>query len=378
MSGDISRAVPINAQAIRQLQQLAQEEVMMQVESEEDFEQYVETSPFVLYQRFRPMLEIKAAQARKPEAKDQVAEKKILSIEEIGQAAARFERNNDEIKSRTLLILRSSITNEDTPEEILNKVLKVYTDHSLADEALDFLIETTSGDVKKTIQIAKEHLNQNFAREIKAGRNMGIQSREFSKEGLGSPTSLRDLYRDITGTPRDPLKLFDELTDKFRYEKLKTAITFLLHSLGADLKAKGPSISRAELKRLLDETRSLQGILGVFRFFQSRMHMMQRQFISYNLLFPTRLSFEVLAKIFIKILAERYMNAEKIFQFAKVLGLSEEAAAQIIVLTQYRDAIKQIAPRYYRNAQHRDELIKSLLEALEQLEDELEEEDEDA
>jgi type III secretion protein W len=185
------------------------------------------------------------------------------------------------------------------------------------------------------------------------------------------------MYRDVTGNPRDPLKLFDELTDKFPYEKLKSVITFLLHSLGSDLKSKGPSIARGELKRLIDETRSLQGILGVFRFFQSRMRLIHRQFLSYNLMLPPRLTFEVIAKLFIKILAERYMNPDRILQTARLLGISEEAAAQIVIYTQMRDAIKQISPRYYRNPQHRDELMKAFIDTIDKLEDLLEEEEEE-
>lgn len=376
MDYPISKATPISPQSIQQFRLLVQEEELSQVESENPTD--IETSPFALYQRFRPLLELKAS--KKAEEKQAVRaeeEQKILAVEEIDEAAGRFQRNNEELKSKTLLILRSSITEEDTPEEALNKVLRVYPDQSLADEALDFLIETTTGEMKKTLLIAKDKLNREFEREIKAGRNIGIQSREFSKEGLGTPTSLRDMYKDITGNPREPLKLFQELTEKYPYSKLKTAITFLLHSLGADMKSKGPSISRAELVRLIDETRSLQGILGIFRFFQSRIPLMQREFSSYGLLFSGRFTFEQLAKTFVAMLAERYINAEKVLQFAKKLGLSDTLAAQLIIFTQYRDAIKQIAPRYYRNLVHRDELTKAILEALEEIEDEMEEEEED-
>ena len=41
-----------------------------------------------------------------------------------------------------------------------------------------------------------------------------------------------------------------------------------------------------------------------------------------------------------------------------------------------RDALKQIAPRYYRNPQHRDELMKTFIDTIDKLEDELEEEEE--
>ena len=227
------------------------------------------------------------------------------------------------------------------------------------------------------IQLAKELLNARFGREVKAGRNMGAEAREFSKEGLGSPTSLRDLYRDITGTPRDPVKLFSELSDRFPYSKLRTTIHFLLHSLGSDLRAKGPSIEPALLRRLLTETRSLQGILGIYRFFQERMNLIRKQFASYQVTLPLRLTFETLSKQFVKFLAERIMTPPMILQSARSLGISEETIAQMIIYSQMKDAIKQIAPRYYRTNQQRDDLLKAFLKVLEDLEDQLEKETEE-
>ena len=373
----VSRIFPMSLQAAKQLQELAANEDMMAIDSQENFAEYNDTDLLALFRNFRTLEEIKRGETKKTDKKENVEGQKILTVQEVEDAAGRYQRSNEELRAKTLLILRSSITAEDNAEEILNKTLRIYADHALADEAIDFIIETTRDDVQRTAKIAKEQLNENFKREIQAGRNMGAQAREFSKEGLGSPTSLRDLYRDITGTPREPLKLFEELTEKFRYDKLATIITFLLHSLGSDLKSKGPSIPRGELKRLIDETRSLQGIIGIFRFFKSRMRLMQRLFVSYNLVFPPRLNFEVLSRVFVKILSERFVNPDKLQQVAKVLGLAEEIEAQMVIFTQYRDALKHIAPRYYRNPQHRDELLKTFIHTIEDLEDTIEEEKED-
>jgi len=374
MTGEpsISRTAPINMQAVQQMQQAVEEENVMVVESQ-DFAGDADFSGMVrIVGQFKELDKLKTP--TKLDEKAAASGKKILDPAE---AALRHQQGNDELNARTLMSLRSAITDGDDPDEIAAKVMRTYPDYSLADEAMDFLLETTEGRVKNTIKIAKDRFNQEFKREIAAGRNMGIQSREFAKEGLGSPTALRDMYRDITGNPREALKLFEELTEKFRYDKLKTVITFLLHSLGADLKSKGASIPHGELKRLIDETRSLQGILGIFRFFQSRMKLIQRQFAYYELIYPPRLNFEVLGRIFAKILAERYINPDKILQVFQALGLSEEAAAQLIICTQFRDALKQVAPKYYRNPQHRDELFKTILAALEKLEDEMEEEEEE-
>ncbi len=376
----LPRIAPMSSLALKAAQELARAEVIEQVESAEDLQSWLENSfnPVAMMRNFRTLDEQKSsAQVRKGDVKAGEEQQLVLKVEALTEIADQLEKHNYELQAKTLLILRGRITSKDSEEDILKKVLEVYPDHALADEALDFLIQTSRGVLQDTTKKAKELFNQQFSREILSGRNMGAQAREFSEKGLGSPTSLRDLYREITGTQREPLKLFEELTNQFPYDKLKTTIQFLLHSLGADLKAKGSSIARGELKMLLDETRSLQGILGIFRFFQSRMPLIARQFLSYGLSMPASINFETLAKQFVKLLAERYVNADKILQSARFLGISEKTIAQIIVFTQMRDALRQIALRYYRNPQHFQELMKAMLEALEKLEDEWDEEEEE-
>ncbi len=379
---NLHNIIPVSQQGVKEIQKEISADRAMQVESEEDLNQYFELSsfnPMNQAQRFRKMEDIRSKSDMKEgetEETDEVATK-IVDVEKIDEAAERFQKNNYELNSKTLRILRSQVSKSDTPEDILKKVEAVYGDASLADEALDFLAETSDTQLLAATQEAKEKFNKDKGKEIRAGRNMGMQAREFAKEGLGSPTSLRDLYREIILNPREPLKLFDELAEKFRFPKLKSAITFMLHSIGSDLKSKGPSIQRGELKRLLDETRSMQGILGVFRFFQSRMRLIQREFGSYNLIVPSRLDFEIIARIFVKILSERFMNPDKILQTSRILGISEEAAAQMIIYSQMRDAIKQIAPKYFRDPRHRDETLKAFIDTIEKLEDQMEEEEEE-
>lgn len=381
----ISGSSPVDPLKLQQILQAARAETIVQEESEEDFMQWCELSafnPLAMARRFRSLNELKAAEqelgeeaaAREEEKQDL---ERVGKVENAERAAMRFHRNNSELHTRTLLILRSRISAKDTPEEIIEKVIETYSDASLADEAFEFLLETSDAQTSAVVRVAREQFSARFAREIQAGRNMGVASREFSKEGLGSPTALRDMYRDLTGNPREPLKLFEELSGKFPYDRLKTAIQFLLHALGADLRSKGPSIPRAELKRLIDDVRSLQGVLGVYRYFKEGMRQIQNQFGSYDLAMPARLTFDAIAKQFMKFIAERFISPEKILQSAKQLGISEETLAQIIVYTQMRDALKQVTPRFFKNQKHREDLFETFLKTLEDLEEKLEEEEEE-
>ena len=206
---------------------------------------------------------------------------------------------------------------------------------------------------------------------------MATQARAFSAQGLGSPTALRDLYRDITGNPRDPHTLFGELTGAFSHSQMRDVIDFLLHSLGADMKSKGPSISRGELERLFTETRVLQAFLGLFRFFQKRMPMIEGQFANADLDMPGGLTYELLGKLFMCLVKEKYPSPEKIKLLAQQLGISEELIAQVIVFSHYRDACRGVSPRLFHSEKHRQDLLSTLIETVSDLDDELDSDEEE-
>jgi type III secretion protein W len=362
------------------LQRSAARLAIAQEESTEGFQQWIDEGVFnvaVMTRKFE-VIESKVKKGEKEEEKEKSerAEKQVTEVKKLQEVGEQYTKRNAELQTRSLLLLRSRISDRDSKEEILKKVFELYPDYSLADEALDFLLETSTGDLAKKIRQAKEELNATHGREVRAGRNMGTQAREFSEQGLGSPTALRDLYRDITRNPRDSQSLFAELSNQFEFDRMKTVIDFVLHSLGSDLKAKGPSIDRGELHRLMTQGRAMQAILGVYRFFKSRMNLVIAVFQKQGLVFPTRLTFEILAKLFVRFLQERYPSSDKILQMAQNLGLKEELLGQIIVYTQMRDAVRHTAPRLFKSEQHRQDVLSSFIDAIEDLDDRLEEDEE--
>lgn len=332
-------------------------------------------NPLAMKEKFKKLeehtkgKELQDAQ-RHRESKDESARAEKLAKE--------MQTKNPEMNSNTLLSVLSRLGRGDSAEEILRKVREAYPDVSQADDALEFLIEANTVDpnLKQETELAKSMFNEMFGRDIRAGKNIAEQAREFSSQGLGSPNALRDLYRDIVANPRDPHTLFDELSTAFKYKQMKAVIDFVLHSLGADLKAKGPSIPRGELERLFTESRVMQAFLGLFKFFQKRMPMIDDMFDAEDLTLPSSITFETLAKVLMTFLKERYPSTDKVRRLAMQLGISHELAAQIIVFSMYRDALRNISPRLFKNERHRQDIMMAILELLADLEDEIDEEEE--
>lgn len=300
-----------------------------------------------------------------------------LQVENVEETAEQYQKKNPELQSKSLLYLRERISADDSFQEILDKVQESYPDPYLASEALDFLLETSTGDLTEKLVEAKKKFMEMYGKEVLAGKNISLQAREFSRAGLGTPTGLRELYKDVTQNPRDAASLFAELTENYTFEKLTTVIAFVLHSLGSDLKSKGPSIEKGELARLLAEAKSMQAILGVYRFFKSRMRLVLSSFEKDDLVLPNRVTFESLSKMFIKFLLEKFPSADRLFQIGTQLGLEDELLAELIIFSQMKDAIRQVSPKLFRSEQHRQDVLSVFLEALEKLEEDLDEEEEE-
>jgi type III secretion protein W len=380
VSGGSGVSQPAGDSVIRAMKEAgkarAAERVALQEESSEDMRTALSEmiNPFAVRLKKRQTLKSRRkGVSRKSKTGDSEESKRTTAIGKIKQIADKYQKKNPELKKRILEMLREYIKPGDSKEDILRKVQEFYGDVSLADEALDFLNETTGGELKEAVEDAQKDLNERFDREIKSGKNIGKVSREFSEKGLGTPTALRDMYRDITGNPREPKSMFEELSRKFPYNKLKVVIRFLMNSIGSDLRSKGPSIPSGFLHRLFSEVRTLQMILGVYRFFSGRMNLIAGLFSKRQVAMPVQINFESLSKIFMQLSTDRYPSSERILRLSKMLGIQDKLLAKIIIFTQFRDAIREVDPnRIFRSIQHRYELYQAIIEALEELEDELE------
>lgn len=85
--------------------------------------------------------------------------------------------------------------------------------------------------------------------------------------------------------------------------------------------------------------------------------------------------YELLAKCYMNFVSNRYPSADKLLKLAKTLGIEENTKAQIIVFSQFRDAVRQLSPRIYQSPQHKEDIYMAILEALEELERQADEEE---
>jgi type III secretion protein W len=365
--------IPVNFAAIEQrgAQNLARQEEAQQVASQDRFIEDVERgfNPAATERTQARLGRFRTLESRKKAAEK--GEQKIQAVESKTEddLAQRYHQRNSELPANRLRQLRNNLRADQSVEEILQEVTEAFEDPTLADEALEFLEKQTTGLLQENVRGARALLNELKGRQVIAGRNVDETAKAYHKKGLGrDATELRNLYRDVTGNPREHNVLFTELSEKYPFNQLKLVVAFLLKGMAYDLKSKGPSIQQAELMRLMTETRNLQSILWVYLFFKGRMGLLQSLYKQYGLAFTEHLSFEKLAKDFIKLIEEKYPSALKLLKQAEMLGLTDDIQ-KLIVLIQYRDAIRGLSPRLYKSLKHRQDLLMVILESLEELEE---------
>lgn len=97
--------------------------------------------------------------------------------------------------------------------------------------------------------------------EIRAGLNVSGVAREYAGSGLGDVQRLRDFYRE-TVLGYDGLDgAYRTVVETYGDNDLPRATAFLIKAAGVELQSLGPSISKIELKRIVDELYQLE-VLG--------------------------------------------------------------------------------------------------------------------
>ncbi len=336
--------------------------------------------------------------------------------------------------------LRNKVPPKATKEQILKAVTDLYpSDADLADEALDFLAETSVDPADKTItELAKKEFESTHQNEIE----MGLRVANEALKSDVSPSMLRDLYRDIThNNQREPRPLFIELTTRYKGQNLKEVYKFLLHAAGAEINAEGSMIEPGMMASIVKEIRTLQSLIALTNYFKAQNPRLGKELEKVGVEpkiqegeeeTPTKIEEEssehesgeiedeeeedllddkapkeaspiekaldplILSSLFLDFATAAYPDPvqikEKISTLIKEIAVEnldsiQNVKTEIIFGSVMRDAVRQVAPKIFQRIPHeepkvtftkRDLVFDAFIDTLENLEDELEELEEEA
>lgn len=301
---------------------------------------------------------------------------------------------------KILYSLGRQITADSSIESIIAYIRRNLTvgtqepDVSQVDKTFDFLLEVLKSRVDSTktpeikaefqrmynriLEAKNQYYEANRANIDLARKIINVADVVMQNSDRGAPETIAHI-RDVVNNPQDLSTKFKYYKSKgYTFKEMKQEIDTILTFVGS--KFRQTDIMPGEMTRLMDETRTLQAILQIFRYFKRGMPLLHSQFNRNHIAVGSNINFESLSITFMRMVDERYPSPEKMSQFSSSLadqGLTDEhirTIMLIILLSIIRDAVREVAPnKVYRSLQHRDDLYLAIIEALEDLEDALEE-----
>ncbi len=151
--------------------------------------------------------------------------------------------------------------------ELMRSLREVFGDISHQHLALGVL-EEFSGDeptLQRLAHEAKETLTSEAAPSIRAGLNTSTVAQEYAEKGLGHPQELRDFYRETILHYEGITETFQGLQHRFPDTSLPEAIAYLIHAVGSDLHARGPSLDTEELRAILNDLYQLESLATLYQ-----------------------------------------------------------------------------------------------------------------
>lgn len=281
-----------------------------------------------------------------------------------------------------------SIDVDDTKEMILQKLEAVYPYPILVNQALDMLLEKTSGAMQKEVKLAKDEIVANFGRDLKL---MGVSKQVttvLKKVQLDmTPGDFNDRYNKLLANPVEFHSLEAEIAAMTTAQKM-AYLSALLHVAGKDLNLEGSHIEPAKLQAVVRQIRIMQTSISIDKTTEKTTQHIHRLFNASELTPPPQLVPKEFRKEVVAFTAQRYPNPEQVGQMALNLGFKKnidtsdpknlEAAlinvkGQIIVFNAMLAMIPQLSPdKVFRSPEHLKEVSSALIAYNERLETELE------
>ena len=390
------------AQLVKQLE-AAKELLSEKAEAKADARssQAQKGAPKTKYKKLRKAFKsLMNRQTQKTEKTEKVDPKDKLSPAAGKKAIARkYEGQNRELKEEFLMELGDALEKEKPEDPVAfiqnftpktdsgaaylgedgKPVITPFKDPSNVDWAFEYLIDTSAGDTKEKLTLAKKEFYEENKQPVIAGRHATAAAQATADQMVVTEDKLRDDYRDLVFEQPEAMKLFEEISDEYsNYGDMVKYISFLLKAAGDDLRSGGPSIEPGQLDATIKSVRKLQSILVIYRFFRGRMNYIKKRFENESLSYPASLSFESLAKEFIKVASDRFPSEDKVRHGMQKLSVGDDPRKGIIIGENMRDATPQVPKSLvFTTQKNYDEFSEAMTGFLEEMYEIVAEEEEE-
>lgn len=250
-----------------------------------------------------------------------------------------------------------------SPQQLVQESGKFFKDISQQFAGLSFARDMLSGetgneDLKDALRAALDQCLKEHGPAIRAGLNMSAIAAEFSGQGLGAVEELRNFYRDTVLRFGGLKQTYDSILANVKEADLPNMIQFLIKAAGIDLQSQGPSISPAELKKIVDDLYQLQVLGNIHRDCSNLLGKMERDYGLAVKLAPRSLMERILT-----MKEERWLKGDQVLDITHQAGVMV-TEAQIDFLRGLKNIARLIPLKAYDNVENREKFIDAVQEAM--------------
>lgn len=261
-----------------------------------------------------------------------------------------------EVSGQDFKGLKNELSDESSSDDVLELLSQKFSDPTIKNLALDYLITTSppDGKLRAALIQAKQTLFQQNPQAIVGGRNVLIASEAFASKAHTSPSSLRSLYLQVTSGPSNCSTLRQMLSSYSPSEKT-VVLDFLVGGMVADLKSGGPSIPPAQLQVYMTELSNLQALNSVDNFFDKHTGGILNNLKNEGFSPPPSVTPKNLAQTFFKLVEDKFPSSMKTQKLLSEL-VGQETTVQTEVLNLFFRALSGCSPRIFLGAEKKQQL----------------------
>ena len=250
----------------------------------------------------------------------------------------------------------------------------------LAMKALVEYLQGTDESGQKTAAALKtynSHFYDDLKKDIQSGINVSLIAADYAKSSsYRCIQELRDIWRQGLEVPdfQHPLEAYQFAKDKCGYDQIDKGVGWLMKALSAEMQAMKASVDANHLKHVRSRLEVIYGLQTVIAFSKSNENAvvrLRRQNQGDPLI--TELLLEsngpvkqgALVEEVLQLLNQRWICADDVDSIPEKIGVTEqELNISIFLLNQIRETYKKIPEQYFKESEHRDNILEATQEAL--------------
>ena len=195
---------------------------------------------------------------------------------------------------------------------------------------------------------------------IRAGLNVSAVAQAFAGKEIGDIQQLRDFYREVVLDCEDINDAYERVVRDHPGKSFDDAVRFMLKALGADLAAGTRTVSKARLKRIMDDMYQLKSLNGVHEQCEDLLRRVKR---SYGATPGATASRDLMSEL-LTARHRAWQGADAFSRLPRKMGVRGDAGA-IYFLQGFRELLRFVPLKAFGDDMNqRDRVMTSIQQAL--------------